>query len=140
MQLLDFVSQQRIGAVRAKLAIRVQTDTPNLHDVDTIRRRRRQLDILPTDCLASGAKFVSLQRRNDKDLYALLAKTQRHQLEQKRLARAAHAHDRHVRIGILAAVENVHDADRAVVLVDSQQDAGSVADLKTRERKRRRNA
>ena len=74
---------------------------------------------------------MPFQRRDDKHLNPLFPEAECHQLKQERLARAAHAHDRHIRVGIFPAVEDIHNADRAVMLVDAQHNARLVADFKT---------
>ena len=66
--------------------IAVQTDIcflvglSYLHDIDTMMRRRRNLDKLTVNVMAGSTKLVTFQRCQNKDLHIFLTQTHCHQL------------------------------------------------------------
>ena len=102
----------------------------DLHDVDAVRRTRRDLDELSADLFAGAAEFVSLDRGEDKALDAAHPHPQGQKLHGEGFAGAAGAQQVQIRVLVLFGVEEIHDAERIVVPVDAQQYARVVGHLK----------
>ena len=102
----------------------------DLHDVDAVRRARRDLDELSADPFAGTAEFMPLDRGEDKALNAAHPHPQGQKLHGEGFAGAAGAQQVQIRVLVLLGVEKIHDAERIVVPVDAQQYARVVRHLK----------
>ena len=74
-------------------------------------------------------KLVALQGSHDKYLYALAPHTQGHELHRKGLAGAAGPKNGNVGVFVDAGIENVHNDERIVVLVDAEKNAVVITHL-----------
>ena len=74
-------------------------------------------------------ELMALERRHNKDLDALAPHPRGHKLHGKALACAAGAQNCYVGILVDSAVEDVHNDEGVVVLVDAQEDAVVITHL-----------
>ncbi|KAF5035211.1 hypothetical protein DSECCO2_588030 [anaerobic digester metagenome] len=82
---------------------------------------------LAADVRTGPVQFMPFEGCEDKNLNTLAAHPKCHKLQRKSLACAAGSQNRQVGVFVDAAVEDVHDDKRVVVLVDAQQNAVIVA-------------
>lgn len=135
VQLLNLTGKHGLINVRRIQQIGDRSICPaDLHDVDTVRGCRGDLNELTADVVAGTVEFVAFQRCDDKGLDVLPPHTERHQLHRKGLTGTGGTEDRHVCVFIDAAIEDVHNNQRIVMLVDPEQNAVIIAHLKARER------
>ena len=99
------------------------------HDIDTILGGRGDLDELAADIGAGPVELMALQRCHNKDLNALAPHPGGHELHGKALACTAGAQDRYVGVLVNPAVEDVHNDEGVVVLIDAQEDAVVITHL-----------
>ena len=124
MQPLNFGRQQRFfyaGAVQQ--IVHGLICLADLHDVDAVLRSRRYGDKLTADVGTGPVKLVALQGSHDKYLYAFAPHTQGHELHRKGLAGSAGPKNGDIGILVDAGIENVHNDERIVVLVDAEKNA-----------------
>ena len=123
MKLLDLLCQDRVVIHDAvDDFVRPEVLLPDLHDIDALPGSGADGDILAADVAACSQEFVAFQRRDDEDLSALPTHSERDQLQRERLARAAGTKQNHVGVLVRSAVEDIHDHQTVVVLVDAQKD------------------
>ena len=105
----------------------------DLHDIDTVRAGRGDLDELTAHIGAGPVELMPLQRSDDKNGDVFAPHPERHQLHGEGFACTAGAQDRHVGVLIDRGIENIHDNQGAVIFVDSQKNAIVIAHLKRSE-------
>ena len=107
---------------------------PDFHDIDTVRRSRGDLNERAADVGTGPVKFVPFERRDDEHLNPFAPHSQRHELHGKGLATAARAENGDVGVFVDAGIKDVHNDERIVVFVDTEQNAVVIAQLIRRER------
>ena len=106
----------------------------DFHNVDTIWRCRAYLNELTTDVVAGTVEFIALQRSDNECLDILSSHSQCHKLHGECLTGTGCAENRHIRILVNTAVKDIHNDERVIVLVDTEQNAVVIAHLKGRKR------
>ena len=107
---------------------------PDLHDVDAVGGRGRDLNERAADVGAGTVKLVTLERCDDEHLNPFSPHPKRHELHSKGLAAAARTENGDVGVFVDARIKDVHDDKRVVVFVDAEQDTVVVTQLIRRER------
>ena len=82
----------------------------NLHDVDILPGAGRNLDVLPTDCVAGTLEFVPLIRSDDEHLSVLLAHPQCHALKRVGLTGTGGSED--CDVGVFVLLGKIIDENR----------------------------
>ena len=99
---------------------------PDLHNVNAVRRTRGNADELTTDSVTSPSKLVSLNRSHNVTLNATHSHTQGKKLQRECFAGATGTNEVQVGVFIFLGVEQVHNAQRVIMTVDTKQHAGII--------------
>lgn len=83
---------------------------PDLHDIDTVRRTRGDLNELAANFLAGPAEFMPLDWSQDKTLDPSHSHAERQKLHSKGLAGAAGAKQIQISVLILFRIEQINNA------------------------------
>ena len=124
MKLLDLPGEDGVlidNAVNDR--VRCLVHAPDRHDIDALLRRRADGNELAAHVFTGSEELVPFERGDNEYLCAFAPHAQSHELHRKGLASTGCAQDRHVRVLIDFAVEDIHNDQTVVVLVHAEQDA-----------------
>jgi len=132
---MDFLCQQWACRILIHILGIFIVGNSNIHDIDTIDRRRVHANELTVDCLAATTiVFQALQGRDDKYLRIHFRKTKRKQLCREGFAIARRTEDNCVSICVNIRIEHINRNQRVVCTVCTNHNAIGVLHLKGDER------
>ena len=131
VQLLDLFCQNGVLIDNAIYQlIGAQVLLTDLTDIDALLGGRAYGDKLTSYIVACAQELMSLQRSDNEYLRAFTPHAQSDQLEREGLTCAACSKKYHIGVFVNPAIEDIHDDQAVVMLINTEQDAILVTHLK----------
>ena len=131
MQLLNLLCQDRVLANYAiDQLIGAEILLADLADIDTLLRCRTNGNELTANVITGSQKLMAFERCYDEDLGTFPTHAESYQLEREGLTCAACSKKYHIGVFVNPAIENIHDDQAVVMLINTEQDAILVTHLK----------
>ena len=98
----------------------------DLHNVDAVRRTRSNSDELTTDSVTRPTELVSLDGCHNVTLNTAHSHTQGKKLQRECFAGATGTDKVQISVFVFLGIEQVHNAQRVIMTVDTEQYAGII--------------